>query len=202
MEVETQENSDTFTNEVLDNDQRSGDHGLHAGMDMMKMYFHGGYTEVILFDFWRISTLGGLIGSMIGCFILAVLYEGLKFLREFLIGRELRTSSYTNVSSNPVDISDEGDTASIHSTEQAVSRAPVRRDNQVKIIQTQILSRGHLLQTVLQFVQVVLSYCLMLIFMTYNVWLGLAVALGAAAGHFMFGWKKTVLLDAGGEHCH
>jgi len=42
----------------------------------------------------------------------------------------------------------------------------------------------------------------MLIFMTYNVWLGLAVALGAAAGHFMFGWKKTVLLEAGGEHCH
>ena len=60
------------------------------GMDMMKMYFHGGYNEVILFDFWRISTLGGLIGSMIGCFILGILYEGLKFLREFLIGRELR----------------------------------------------------------------------------------------------------------------
>lgn len=59
-------------------------------MDMMKMYFHGGYNEVILFDFWRISTLGGLIGSMIGCFILGILYEGLKFLREFLIGRELR----------------------------------------------------------------------------------------------------------------
>jgi len=64
------------------------------------------------------------------------------------------------------------------------------------------MSRGHLLQTVLQFVQVVLSYCLMLIFMTYNVWLGLAVALGAAVGYFMFGWKKTVLLETGGEHCH
>jgi len=171
---------------------------------MMKMYFHGGYNEVILFDFWRISTLGGLIASMVGCFILGILYEGLKFLREFLIGRELRTSSYSNVSSNPVDISDEGgDTASIHSTEQAISRSPARSDNQeVKILQTKLLSRGHLLQTILQFVQVVLSYCLMLIFMTYNVWLGLAVALGATAGYFMFGWKKTVLLDAGGEHCH
>ena len=63
-------------------------------LDMMKMYFHGGYNEVILFDFWRISTLGGLIASMIGCFILAVLYEGLKFLREFLIGRELRFGRY------------------------------------------------------------------------------------------------------------
>merc|ERR1711974_278741 len=90
--MEAQETSATFTNEVLENDQGSEDHvhnqhGLHDGMDMMKMYFHGGYTEVILFDFWRISTLGGLIGSMIGCFILGLLYEGLKFLREFLIGR-------------------------------------------------------------------------------------------------------------------
>ena len=51
-------------------------------------------------------------------------------------------------------------------------------------------------------VQIVLSYCLMLIFMTYNVWLCLAVALGAAIGYFMFGWKKTVVVDVGGEHCH
>ena len=27
---------------------------------MMKMYFHGGYTEVILFDFWRIGSIGKL----------------------------------------------------------------------------------------------------------------------------------------------
>ena len=51
-------------------------------------------------------------------------------------------------------------------------------------------------------VQIVLSYCLMLIFMTYNVWLCLAVALGASIGYFMFGWKKTVVVDVGGEHCH
>ena len=51
-------------------------------------------------------------------------------------------------------------------------------------------------------VQIVVSYCLMLIFMTYNVWLCLAVALGAAIGYFMFGWKKTVVVDVGGEHCH
>ena len=58
--------------------------------DMMKMYFHGGYNEVILFSFWRISTVGGLIGSMIGCFLLGVLYEGLKFFREFILRKEYR----------------------------------------------------------------------------------------------------------------
>ena len=69
------------------------DLSLCFAIDMMKMYFHGGYNEVILFDFWRISTIGGLIASMVGCFILGILYEGLKFLREFLIARELRSVS-------------------------------------------------------------------------------------------------------------
>ena len=63
-----------------------------------------------------------------------------------------------------------------------------------------------------------MSYCLMLIFMTYNTWLCLSVSLGAAAGYvmphqvcwitdplfryFIFGWKKTAVMDMGGEHCH
>ena len=62
---------------------------LFADM-MMMMYFHGGYNETILFDFWRISTLGGLIGSMIGCFLLGILCEGLKFFRVFLFSHEMR----------------------------------------------------------------------------------------------------------------
>ena len=57
---------------------------------MMKMYFHGGYNEVILFSFWTISSVGGLVASMIGCFLLGVTYEGLKFLREFLLRQEYR----------------------------------------------------------------------------------------------------------------
>merc|ERR1719449_527465 len=177
------------------------------------MYFHGGYHEVILFDFWRISSIGGLIGSMIGCFLLGILYEGLKFFREFLISYELRKSSYTHVSPTPVDVNDDttvtsnngNNSDSIHTTEQEVSSStpsPARRNNQVKIIQTSLLSRGHLTQTLLQFIQVWLSYCLMLIFMTYNTWLCLSVSLGAAVGYFLFGWKKTVVMDIGGEHCH
>ena len=56
----------------------------------MKMYFHGGYNEVILFSFWRISSVAGLVGSMIGCFLLGVLYEGLKCFREFMLRQEYR----------------------------------------------------------------------------------------------------------------
>jgi len=181
---------------------------------MMMMYFHGGYNETILFDFWRISTLGGLIGSMIGCFLLGILYEGLKFFREFLFSHEMRTASYSTVGPTPVDISDDPhpsaghSTESLHSTEQQARDTPTitpahrRSSNQVRVLQTSMFSRGHMVQTLLQFVQVWLSYCLMLIFMTYNTWLCLSVSLGAAAGYFIFGWKKTAVMDMGGEHCH
>lgn len=64
-----------------------------------------------------------------------------------------------------------------------------------------MLSINHLLQTLLHVLQVTLSFLLMLIFMTYNVWLCLMVVLGAAVGYFLFCWKKSVIVDVT-EHCH
>ena len=72
---------------------------------------------------------------------------------------------------------------SITSVEPAVMTSDQERNkSNIKIIQTNLLSRGHILQTFLQLLQVILSYCLMLIFMTYNTWLCAAVAMGAATG--------------------
>jgi len=196
--VNHDEHDDRIHDEVI---QHDNGHGMDHG-DMMKMYFHGGYNEVILFDFWRISSVGGLIGSMIGCFLLGVLYEGLKFFREFFLRQEFRSSGYSNVSPSPESTIDDGSN-SINSIEPAGRVSGQERDkSSIKIIQTNLFSRGHILQTFLQLLQVVLSYCLMLIFMTYNTWLCAAVALGAATGYFVFGWKKTVVLDSGGDHCH
>ena len=68
-----------------------------AGHMMMMMYFHGGYSEVILFDFWRISTLAGLIGSMIGCFLMGILYEGIKSYREYWMNGAFHAVTYNQV---------------------------------------------------------------------------------------------------------
>merc|ERR1719320_182889 len=70
--------------------------GGHSTHDMMMaMYFHLGYNETILFKWWKISTIGGLIGSMIGIFVLATLYEGLKYGREALFRRALEKAQYS-----------------------------------------------------------------------------------------------------------
>ena len=77
----------------------------------------------------------------------------------------------------------EDGTDSINSVEPAVRTSHQEKtESNIKIIQTNLLSRGHILQTFLQLLQVILSYCLMLIFMTYNTWLAAAVAMGAATG--------------------
>ena len=167
---------------------------------MMKMYFHGGYNEVILFSFWRISTVGGLIGSMIGCLLLGILYEGLKFLREILLRNDynrlnnfflvsekivtilkFRSTAYSGVNPSNENIQDDG-IESITSSQNAIRMPEDRTRSNIKIFKTNIFSKVHILQTFLQLLQVILSYCLMLIFMTYNIWLCGAVAIGSAIG--------------------
>ncbi len=44
----------------------------------------------------------------------------------------------------------------------------------------------HILQTVLHVVQLMISYILMLVVMTYNVYLCLGVVLGAGVGYYLF----------------
>ena len=45
------------------------------------MTFHFGVNEFVLFDAWHVTSAGGMVASCIGLFILALLYEGLKYKR-------------------------------------------------------------------------------------------------------------------------
>jgi len=49
---------------------------------------------------------------------------------------------------------------------------------------------------------VTLAYFLMLIVMTYNSWLCLAVLCGLSLGYFLFAWKKSVILTETEDACH
>jgi copper transporter 1 len=62
-------------------------------------------------------------------------------------------------------------------------------------------SLAHFVLTVLHFVQVSLAYFIMLIIMTYNSWLCASVVIGATVGYFLFGWRKTTIVDVS-DHCH
>lgn len=152
-----------------------------SGMGQMIMYFHVGLTETILFKDWAVNSVGGMIGSVVGVFIMAVMYEGLKYFREHLFRLHFSSMHYSSV---------------------AVTGQDGRTLTEVhQIARNRIVSWAHFTQTFLHMVQVVLSYFLMLIFMTYNVWLCLGVVLGAGFGYFIFGWKKATVVDVT-DHCH
>ncbi|XP_020812153.1 high affinity copper uptake protein 1 isoform X2 [Drosophila serrata] len=165
-----------------------GGGGSGTGMEhMMPMAFHFGYNETILFSWWHIETVAGLVGSMIAIFLLALMYEGLKYYREYLFWKTYNLMEY-----RPVTGPQRNPEAPRLPSPAAAAPSPV---------QPSMLSVTHLLQTLLHVLQVTLSFLLMLIFMTYNVWLCLMVVLGAAVGYFLFCWKKSVIVDVT-EHCH
>ena len=45
------------------------------------MYFEAGYKAVVLFEGWNVDSVGAMVGSCIGVFLMAILYEGLKYFR-------------------------------------------------------------------------------------------------------------------------
>ncbi|KAF3420757.1 hypothetical protein E2986_05632 [Frieseomelitta varia] len=180
-------------------DHADMDHGSHLtatsdcssmGMHGMSMVFHGGYCENVLFESWKISSISGLIGSMIGIMIMAALYEGLKYYREYLFWKMYNSLQYRSVTMPQEKNVVAEDNRVVHMVGEVIHKQPPT-----------MLSWMHTFQTFLHIVQIVLSYFLMLIFMTYNVWLCFAVVFGAAIGYFLFGWKKSVIVDVT-EHCH
>lgn len=155
--------------------------GHGTGGMTMQMSFYVGVKATILFKEWSVNTVGGMVGSVIGIILLAIFYEGLKFFREHLFKLHVSSIQFSTVSV----------------TEQ--NGTSVREVHNVT--KHRMLSWSHAVQTVLHILQMMISYFLMLIFMTYNVWLCLAVIFGAGIGYFSFGWRKATVVDVT-EHCH
>ncbi|KAI3362545.1 hypothetical protein L3Q82_012820 [Scortum barcoo] len=156
-----------------------GNQGGHGGMAMT---FYFGYKNVeLLFTGLLINSPGEMVGACIGVFLLAVLYEGLKMGREALLRR-----SQVNVRYNSMPLPGADGTVLMETH---------------KTVGQRMLSPAHFLQTLLHIIQVVVSYFLMLVFMTYNAYLCIAVAAGAGMGYFLFSWRKAVVVDIT-EHCH
>uniref|UniRef100_A0A5S6QXN4 Copper transport protein n=1 Tax=Trichuris muris TaxID=70415 RepID=A0A5S6QXN4_TRIMR len=169
------------------NHSEHGDHGNH--MDMMAMYFHGGYQETILFSFWKTCTVGGFLGSFIGVLLLAVLYEGLKTFRESLFHRSALALGTTCTNGQACRSA----TDSVAQTDVALPYKIAYRLKPVSV--------GHAIQSAMHMLQLLVSYVLMLIVMTYNTWMLCAVVLGAGIGYLLFGWRRTLVAEAC-EHCH
>lgn len=180
--------------------------GHHMGMDMngsdmdmsmMKGYFHTDLGDTLLFKDWILKTSSSTLVACIGFFILGVLYEGLKSYREFLITRIASRRCY---SVSVITVGNGGGTGCPEAC-GPTSGDPTKPQSPTNIVSCKMWSWSHFYQSLLHILQVVVSYTLMLGFMSFNVWICLAIALGAGQGYFLFCWKRITVVSMT-DHCN
>ncbi|KAL4953011.1 Ctr copper transporter family-domain-containing protein [Aspergillus filifer] len=180
-----------------------GHHGGHGDMDMgdsqcsMNMLFTWSTKNLcIVFSGWRVNGALSLLGSLVVIVLLAAGYEGIRQVtRQYEIAHARRLSAFSAAVVGGNEIADEAGAATPES-EQAPesenqahayvhngsSRLLVGSDNRRAVER-----RGKITMAALYAVQVFYSFFIMLLFMTYNGFVMLAVAVGAFVGYLAFG---------------
>lgn len=148
----------------------------HGGMDMpsdgpkcnMNMLFTWDTTNLcIIFSQWRIYSTFSLFMSLIGVIILTAGYE---FVRD--MSRRFEASSAEYMNKLPTDDDDVRERRSLLWAGKSAGQAEKKQK---------------LVKAALYAVQVFYSFFIMLLFMTYNGWIMLSVAVGAFVGYLAFG---------------
>jgi hypothetical protein len=156
----------------------------------MQMYFYASDSATILFKSWMTSTWQQMLGSCIAVLVAAILYEGLKVLRAFLQNR-----IQNKVQEGHYRSSQESFSPSMEDNILAPSPPRHQMSRRTAII------LHHILQSFLYLIQVALGYLLMLVSMTFNVWLFISIIIGAGLGYFFFNLSNILKVDTN-ELCH
>ncbi|KAJ5455269.1 hypothetical protein N7475_010390 [Penicillium sp. IBT 31633x] len=166
----------------------------HGDMDMggqcnMNMLFNWSSKNLcIIFRSWRITGPFSFLFSLIAIVILTAGYEGIRSVtRKYEAAHAQRLSAFVNTSANTGDneIADptlaNGLAGAIHHTHNEGSPLLVGRDNRRALAR-----KGKLILAALYAIQVFYSFFIMLLFMTYNGPVMIAVAVGAFFGYLAF----------------
>ena len=164
-------------------DHSTMDHSGHGGGGMgdmcnMNMLFTWYPTNLcIVFRQWHIRSTAGLIISLIAVVAIGAGYEA---LREAI--RRYEHSVNKRVEATPSDPDTE--------------TTPFLSAGQNRV---QASKKAHLVKAVLYGVQNFYAFMIMLIFMTYNGWVMIAVSFGAFVGYLLFGGSTPVTKETA---CH
>ncbi|TIA62930.1 Ctr copper transporter [Aureobasidium pullulans] len=158
------------------------DHGGmdHGGMDHgdmcnMNMLFTWDTNNLcIVFKSWRVTSTMSLIWSLLGVVILTAGYE---------LIRELSRRYEAKVQREIDDLPNDGEGSSLLASGRSAADAH---------------AKSKTIKAAFYAVQVFYSFFIMLLFMTYNGWIMLSVAVGAFVGYLVFG-NSTVTKSAA---CH
>ncbi|GAM41045.1 Ctr copper transporter family protein [Talaromyces pinophilus] len=189
-------------------------HMDHGDMDMG----HGGgqcvtnmlftwstHNMCIIFPEWRIQGTGSLIASLFAIILLCAGYEAVRsFTRLYEATHTQRLKAFS--SSVLVDTENAGPrttSGDVESPEEDTRREGLARVTNSLLVgrdSKQVLERrGRVIMATLYAVQVFYSFFIMLLFMTYNGWVMISVAVGAFVGYLVFGGDAPATKSAA---CH
>ncbi|KAK6103459.1 Ctr copper transporter family protein [Brugia pahangi] len=164
------------TNQIVSNERNDS-------LWMNSMVLHFTKHEFILVNFWKTGTVLGLSVSVLIVFLLSVLYEAVKALRLYFARNRAVELQNRRIQSNIV-IRESSEHVDSVSTEM-ISYSPILGFSGFRALK-QLFTFYRIVQSSLYFAQILLAYTLMLIAMTFNVWIILGIVFGEAAGYFLF----------------
>ncbi|KYK56821.1 hypothetical protein DCS_03827 [Drechmeria coniospora] len=161
-------------------------HGAHGGGDMgemcnMNMLFTWDSTNLcIVFRQWHIRSTASLVVSLVAVVVLAMGYEALRS-----VSRRYETTVNKRIAALPHEQS-----------EDVTETTPFLATGQYQVAAGR---NSHVVKAVLYALQNFYAFMLMLVFMTYNGWVMIAVSLGALFGYLLFGQSTSSTKD---NACH
>ncbi|KIK63737.1 hypothetical protein GYMLUDRAFT_95298 [Collybiopsis luxurians FD-317 M1] len=187
-----------------------GGHGGHSGHDMpmdqcsMNMLWNTQIVDTcIVFRSWHISSNTAFFFSCIAIIALGIFYEYLRVLQKALDTRIALALTKDNRSRSRSRSSSRRNSPDITLESEGLLSGKIFNAGATGVA---VPLPSRILRAALYGVTVFLSFFLMLVFMTYNAYLILAVVLGAAIGHFIFGGfispDSILSADAKGMACH
>lgn len=154
-------------------------------INSVKTWFHIRDEEVILFDFWKIGDRQGLVISCVIIFIMGIFYEGLKKFRLHLTSLKGRTRKDSFQLPTVVTVTD-GRALKEDFKDFNTPLVDNAGKNTQEIQNAALFSCVRIGRGLVYILELALACSLILIVMTYNFWLALAVVLGAGFGHWIF----------------
>merc|ERR1712131_427712 len=163
------------------------DGNVHEGHDMMMMmYFYFGYENVqMIIKNWIIDNIPDMVGSCTGLFLIAIIFEFLKVFRDV---KTQELNKQFEKKEPRFEDSQSGLEDDHHERENRGSEQPLL--NQKKSPFAVFGNKIHILLSFTYFLQQFISTCLMLIFMTFNMYLILSITLVMATGYYLTGFIR------------
>jgi len=160
-----------------------GDTGHGMPMCQMSMVFTWNTQDLcIIFRSWHIRTTAGLLFSLLAVALLTAGYEALR--------EASRRYEYY------VDKRGENLPRPQNHLEDVTENTPFLWTGKAQI---EVNRKAHVIKSILYGCQVFYSFFIMLLFMTYNGWVMIAVGVGASIGFLLFGKNTTAAKTAS---CH